>query len=65
LRDLAESLEEKVRERTRELEEKVLELEKFQKLAIGRELRIIELKEEIERLKKELENKNKKWKKEL
>jgi nitrate/nitrite-specific signal transduction histidine kinase len=60
LRDLAESLEEKVRERTKELEEKVLELEKFQRLAVGRELRIIELKREIERLKKELENKNKK-----
>jgi HAMP domain-containing protein len=63
LRDLAESLEEKVKERTKELEKKILELEKFQRLAVGRELRIIELKKEIERLKKELENK--KWKKEL
>jgi HAMP domain-containing protein len=57
LRELAESLEEKVRERTKELERKVLELEKFQKLAIGRELRIIELKKEIKRLKEELEKK--------
>jgi hypothetical protein len=46
-----------VRERTKELERKVLELEKFQKLAIGRELRIIELKKEIKRLKEELEKK--------
>jgi hypothetical protein len=57
LKDLAESLEEKVRERTKELEKKVLELEKFQKLAVGRELRIIELKKEIERLKREAEEK--------
>jgi GAF domain-containing protein len=37
-----------------ELKEKVEELEKFQKIAIGRELRIVELKQEIEKLKEEL-----------
>lgn len=57
LRELTEKLEDKVRERTRELEKKILELEKFQKLAVGRELKIIELKKEIEKLKKELESK--------
>lgn len=45
-------MEEKVKERTRELNEKVEELEKFQKLAVGRELKMIELKEEINKLKK-------------
>lgn len=55
LRDLTERLDEQVRERTRELQEKFEELERFQKLAIGRELKMIELKEEIEKLKKELE----------
>lgn len=38
-----------------ELREKIEELEKFHKLAIGRELKMVELKEEIEKLKKELE----------
>jgi len=60
------SLEEKVKERTRELEEKtkeaeentrelqekIIELEKFSELAIDRELKMIELKKEIEGFKK-------------
>jgi len=33
------------------------ELEKFNRLAVGRELKMIELKEEIERLKKEEKDK--------
>jgi len=37
-----------------ELEERIKELEKFHKLTVGRELRMVELKEEIERLKAEL-----------
>lgn len=47
-------LEEKVKERTKELREKIEELEKFHKLAVGRELKMIELKEEIKKLKEEL-----------
>lgn len=38
-----------------ELKRKIEELEKFQKLTIGRELKMIELKKEIEKLKEELE----------
>jgi len=51
LEELTESLDEQVKERTRELQEKVKELERFNKLAVGRELKMIELKKEIERLK--------------
>jgi len=52
LRELTESLEEQVKERTKELQEKVEELERFHRLAVGRELKMIELKKEIEKLKK-------------
>ncbi len=51
LADLAESLEQEIKERTKELEGKVGELERFQRLAVGRELKMIELKKEIENLK--------------
>lgn len=44
---MAQSLEEKVRQRTKELETKVKELEKFQKLVVGRELKMIELKKAL------------------
>jgi len=51
LRLLAESLEEQVKQRTRELEKKIKQLEKFQKLVVGREMKMIELKKEIQKLK--------------
>lgn len=57
LRELAESLENKVEERTRELKARLEELERFQSLTIGRELKMTELKKEIEKL-KELEKDN-------
>ncbi len=50
-------LEEEVERKTQELQEKVEELENFHKIAVGRELKMIELKEEIQRLKEELKNK--------
>jgi hypothetical protein len=56
LQQAHDSLELKVRERTEELNQKVEELKKFSKVALGRELRIIELKEEVKRLKDELSN---------
>ena len=50
-------LEEKVKERTKVLEEKTAELERMNKLMVGRELKMIELKKEIEELKKQVNNK--------
>ena len=48
-------LEELVQERTKELEEKNKELERFNNLFVGREHRIIELKEKIRELEKRIE----------
>ncbi len=45
-------LEKKLEGYARGLEDKVVELEKFQKLTVGRELKMIELKKEIETLKR-------------
>ena len=50
-------LEEKIKERTKEIQERMAELERFQRLAVGRELRMVELKEEIKKIKKEIKNK--------
>ncbi|MDD4990348.1 MAG: PAS domain-containing protein [Candidatus Pacebacteria bacterium] len=44
---LQEGLEEKVRERTKELQERLSELERFHRLTVGRELKMIELKKEL------------------
>ncbi len=51
LRRLNESLEEQIEERTKETQKKIRELEKLTKLMVGRESKMIELKEEIKRLK--------------
>ncbi len=59
LKELTLSLNKQVKERTKELQEKMTDLERFQGLAVGRELKMIELKEEIEKLKKELEKRSK------
>lgn len=52
LHKLTESLEQRVKERTAELEEKNAELERMNKLFVGRELRMAELKEKIRELEK-------------
>jgi PAS domain S-box-containing protein len=57
LKKLQLDLDEKIKERTKELQERIEELEKFHRLAVERELKMIELKEEIEKLKKLSENK--------
>ncbi|MCK4920837.1 MAG: hypothetical protein KAS71_07315 [Bacteroidales bacterium] len=51
LRNFHNKLEDLIKERTKELEEKNIELEKFNKLFIGRELRIKELKDKVRKLK--------------
>ncbi|MFQ6049760.1 MAG: cache domain-containing protein [Candidatus Paceibacterales bacterium] len=57
LEELVASLDEQVRQRTKELQEKIEELEKFRKFAVGRELKMVELKEEIKRLEEGSEKK--------
>jgi DNA-binding response OmpR family regulator len=52
LNRLNEELEQRVRERTKELERRNYELEQMNKVFVGRELRMVELKERI----RELEN---------
>jgi DNA-binding NtrC family response regulator len=48
-------MQEELRRSRKELEKRVKELEEFYNMAIGRELRMIELKAKIEELEKELE----------
>jgi len=64
LEEYSKNLEEKVKERTKELEKSKKELEetnydleRFNKLAVGRELRMIELKKRIKELEEKLEGK--------
>ena len=52
LQELAERQEELVKQRTEELQQKLMEMERFEKLAVGRELKMIELKKEIKELEK-------------
>jgi cytochrome c biogenesis protein ResB len=51
LRKMHEKSEGDVKERTKELQEKITELERFRKATIDREFRMRELQEEIEKLK--------------
>jgi len=53
-----EGLEKKIVERTAELADRVKELESVNKTMVGRELKMVELKKEIENLKKQVKNGN-------
>jgi len=55
LEELTQNLEEQVKERTQELQKKVESLDKMNRLMVGRELKMVELKKEIKELKEELE----------
>jgi len=54
LKQYREKLEELVLQRTQDLEEKNAELQRYNKLFIGREFRIKELREEVKALKRKL-----------
>lgn len=49
LEELAQGLEEKVKERTKELQGRIDQLERFHQLTVGREMKMMELKKELER----------------
>lgn len=55
IKQFREQLEEKVKQRTVEIKRRMNELERFRKLVVGRELKMVNLKKENEALKKELE----------
>jgi len=56
LEGVSKKQEEIIQERTKELEEKVADLEKFQRLVVGRELKMIELKGELDKTKGRVSN---------
>jgi|GEM_PF-5716112 len=56
LSKLRDDLELRVRQRTADLNSKVEELEKFKSVTVNRELRMLELKEELDRLKEKVDD---------
>ena len=58
LAEYAKELEATISEKTEELSSRVRELERVNKSMVGRELKMVELKEEIESLKKRIKNGN-------
>lgn len=59
IKEYSEKLEEKVKERTKELTSRIDELERFHNVTVGRELKMIELKEKIKELERNLSAKEK------
>jgi len=60
LANLATEREEIIQERTKELQGKIKELEELQKLFVGRELKMVELKQSLQKTQEELEKLKKK-----
>ena len=56
LEEAKATLEIKVKARTKELQERIDELERFYRLTVSRELKMTELKKENKKLKQELES---------
>jgi bacterioferritin (cytochrome b1) len=54
LQELTEGQEETIAKRTKEIEERAEDLEKFHHLAVGRELKMVEMKKELQKLKEKL-----------
>ena len=52
LKQNEESLEHEINKRTQDLQQKIDELQRFKKVTVGRELKMVELKNEIKQLKK-------------
>ncbi len=51
LADLNKNLDVEIKQRTEELENKISELERFREIAVGREMKMVELKKELDRIK--------------
>ncbi len=62
LRELAERREGLIKERTQELRKKIKDLERFQRLVVGRELKMVELKKDLGEAKRRIENLQKRLK---
>jgi len=54
VKKLQEGLEQKIKARTKELQERVDELERFRRLTVGRELKMVEMKETIKALEEKI-----------
>jgi predicted nucleic acid-binding Zn-ribbon protein len=48
---MANNLDQQVKDRTKELQKKVEELERANKLMVGREIRMLEIKKELDKIK--------------
>jgi HAMP domain-containing protein len=59
LKNNQENLENQIAERTKELDNKIKELERFKELTVGRELKMIEIKKQMKELKTKLPERDK------